>query len=476
MDNCYARLFRELTLLELMGSISELQNYLIDKQKVKTPNFKFHSKSDTVGYYRSSNDKLTRQAFLDSSYLDMNYLILNELSLKLKWDNIEQLIERFNFEMTLCWSSSWSFYSIKLEILLNMLVTKNDASLLNRLFEVCSDFSKKSLLEENILYNTNRKVNFSAIGYLQLSYVLNQIGLTEHAIKAINEAFLRKNEDYKSDSPTNSQIIKVFIHICMSSLDKDEILDQFSKIIKKFNFYLDENLVYEIDEYPEELLSLLIEPLVQIEQTHKASQVVDMILKIIENIPIKHTKMYYIKDGMELPNHELARKHKSISNISYFYFLIGDFKKGDEYYNMLSDELIYDSDTFYGDTHYQVGFDRDEIKNKFKNKTFTKYEKVISENITLKENELEFNGAVYEDFKDRKIMESNFDYSFSKNNIEFQFLSKNQNPNDVFSYLFYKAKMACFFEEEQDEEILDLVSEVIDISEWRQLGKEINKI
>ena len=73
-------------------------------------------------------------------------------------------------------------------------------------------------------------------------------------------------------------------------------------------------------------------------------------------------------------------------------------------------------------------------------------------------------------------MESNFDYSFSKNNIEFQFLSKNQNPNDVFSYLFYKAKMAYFFEEEQDEEILDLVSEVIDISKWRQLGKEINKI
>ena len=148
------------------------------------------------------------------------------------------------------------------------------------------------------------------------------------------------------------------------------------------------------------------------------------------------------------------------------------YKKGDKgkKQEMIHDrELIYDAKAFYGDSNYQVGFDRDDIKNKFKNKTFTKYEKVISENITLKENELEFNGAVYKDFKDRKIMESNFDYSFSKNNIEFQFLSKNQNPNDVFSYLFYKAKMACFFEEHKNDNKLDLLEQVIDIKQWREV-------
>ena len=194
-----------------------------------------------------------------------------------------------------------------------------------------------------------------------------------------------------------------------------------------------------------------------------------MILTIIENIPLEHTKMIYIKDGLELTNNELARKQKSISNISYFYFLIGDFVTGNEYYNMLSDDLIYDSDTFYGDTHYQVGFNRDEVKNKFKNKTFNKYEKKILESNILKENEYEFNGAIYEYFTDNKIMESNFDYSFSKNNIEFHFLSKNQNPQESLSYLFYKSKMTCFFEENINENKLDLLEQVIDIKQWREV-------
>ena len=256
----------------------------------------------------------------------------------------------------------------------------------------------------------------------------------------------------------------------MSSLEKDEIFDQFEKIIPKYNFYIDD---WKKGEANEELLYLFLEPLVQLGETSKAVQIVNMILKIIENIPVEHAKMLYIKDGMELSNTELARKHKSISNISYFYYAIGDFKKGNEYYNLLSDELVYDSDKFYGDTHYQVGFDRNEVKNKYINKIFPKYEKVVYENIDLKENEIEFNGAVYKDSKYREIMESNFDYSFSKNNIEFQFLSKNQNPHESFSYLFHKAKMACFFEDDKKEEKLDLLEQVIDIKEWREISANI---
>ena len=371
----------------------------------------------------------------------------------MKWNDLEQIIDRFKFDYHVGAHIPFflgklnstnelvlerAFFNIKLKILLNILTRGNDISLVNRLFELCSSLPKNAILKTSRGHG-----NFSSIGFIQLSNVLNQIGLTELAMRAINEAFIIKNEDLKSSSPTYSQIIKVFIHICMSSLDDDRILNEFSKIITRFNFYSDD---WKNDESPEELLFLFVEPLIQIGQTHKAGQVVDMILKIIEKIPIKHFKMLYIEDGMELPNTVLARKQKSISNISYFYYFTGDFKKGDEYYNMLSYELIYDSDTFYGDTHYQVWFDRDEIKNKFKNKTFTIYEKVISENTTLEENELEFNGAVYKDLKDRKIMESNFDYSFTKNNIEFHFLSKNQNPHESLSYLFYKAKMACFFE------------------------------
>ena len=476
IDNCYDRHYRELTLLELMGQNSELQNYLIDKLKEKVPVFEYNSNDITSGYYRSADNNLSKLKYLNPSYVDINYLILNELSINMKWNDLEQIIDRFKFDYHVGAHIPFflgklnstnelvlerAFFNIKLKILLNILTRGNDISLVNRLFELCSSLPKNAILKTSRGHG-----NFSSIGFIQLSNVLNQIGLTELAMRAINEAFIIKNEDLKSSSPTYSQIIKVFIHICMSSLDDDRILNEFSKIITRFNFYSDD---WKKDESPEELLFLFVEPLIQIGQTHKAGQVVDMILKIIEKIPIKHFKMLYIEDGMELPNTVLARKQKSISNISYFYYFTGDFKKGDEYYNMLSDELIYDSDTFYGDTHYQVGFDRDEIKNKFKNKTLTIYEKVISENTTLEENELEFNGAVYKDLKDRKIMESNFDYSFTKNNIEFHFLSKNQNPHESLSYLFYKAKMACFFEEHKNDNKLDLLEQVIDIKQWREV-------
>jgi len=70
-------------------------------------------------------------------------------------------------------------------------------------------------------------------------------------------------------------------------------------------------------------------------------------------------------------------------------------------------------------------------------------------------------------------MESNFDFSFTKNNIEFEFLSKNQNPKDVFSYLFYKAKMACFFEVGKNDEKLKLLSQVIDINDWRNISANL---
>jgi len=472
LDNSYTRHFRELTLLELMEFKFELQDYLIEKLKNRLPVFKKHKTFDkTIISYRSTENTLITSSYKDS--VSMNYLILHELSYKKKWRNLESIINKFKFDYNVAIGfpglgeiestnklvlESY-FLNIKLKILLNVLIRKIDISLVNRLFELCSSFPK-SVIEYGSYYN------YSSCGFVQLSNVLNQIGLTEYAIKAINKAFIIKSDHLKSSRPLNSSVIKVFIHICMSSLDDDRILNEFSKIITKFNFYSDD---WRKDESPEELLFLFVEPLIQIGQTHKAGQVIEMILTIIENIPLDHTKMIYVKDGLEFSNTNLARKQKSISNISYFYFLTGDFAKGNEYYNMLSDELIYDSDTFYGDTHYQVGFNRDEVKNKFKNKTFNKYEKKILDSNNLEKNEFEFNGAVYKDFTDKKIMESNFDYSFSKNNIEFHFLSKKQNPHESLSYLFYKAKMACFFEENKNENKLDILEQVIDIKQWREV-------
>ena len=42
-------------------------------------------------------------------------------------------------------------------------------------------------------------------------------------------------------------------------------------------------------------------------------------------------------------------------------------------------------------------------------------------------------------------------------------------PHESLSYLFYKAKMACFFEENKNENKLDILEQVIDIKQWREV-------
>ncbi|MDA8874736.1 hypothetical protein N9H78_03590 [Winogradskyella sp.] len=44
-----------------------------------------------------------------------------------------------------------------------------------------------------------------------------------------------------------------------------------------------------------------------------------------------------------------------------------------------------------------------------------------------------------------------------------------QDLNESLSYLFYKAKMACFFEENKNENKLDILEQVIDIKQWREV-------
>ena len=39
--------------------------------------------------------------------------------------------------------------------------------------------------------------------------------------------------------------------------------------------------------------------------------------------------------------------------------------------------------------------------------------------------------------------------------------------------LLYKAKIACFFEEKQDEKKLELIEQVIDISDWRKISEAL---
>jgi hypothetical protein len=505
----------EINILIDKGYNKQIQRFLVARLNNKLITFKYQRNAN---FYKSITGKivkkpsLTRALILALEYkndlIDFNYIILNELSYVMNWKDLEILVNLYKYVYNLQIPPSRndisnissanklvleiSYFNVKLKLLLKKLFVDNDPILINKLFEICSKLSENFIRDSkvsNIFGSYLDKDNHSAYAYLQFSNVLNQVGLHDQAIKAITKAHERsidaKFKFSKIGSPTNTNIIKVFIHICMSGLNKSETLNQFDKIIDFYNIYIE---TFDEDS-PEQVLYLLIEPLVQLGETSKGIHVANMILKIIENIPVKHTKWFFVdENGLKSPNTSFIRKQKSLYNISYFYYAIGDSKKGDEYFNMLSetdltsmqsdpitDELFngFGDYTFYEDDRRKVGFDKKEILNKYKNKIFPKYEKKTTENIVLKENEIEFNGLVYNNVKDKKIMESNFDFSFTKNNIEFEFLSKNQNPKDVSSYLFYKAKMACFFETKKDEEKLNLISEVINIDDWRNKSADL---
>ena len=62
--------------------------------------------------------------------------------------------------------------------------------------------------------------------------------------------------------------------------------------------------------------------------------------------------------------------------------------------------------------------------------------------------------------------------SSSKFNLEINPYLHNysENTQNLSNILFHKAKMACFFEEERNEEKLNMLSEVLDIKDWRMMS------
>ena len=59
-------------------------------------------------------------------------------------------------------------------------------------------------------------------------------------------------------------------------------------------------------------------------------------------------------------------------------------------------------------------------------------------------------------------------------NSEYIYFNKFSNEyKGLINLLFHKAKMACFFEDDKKEEKLDLLEQVIDIKEWREISKSI---
>ena len=69
-----------------------------------------------------------------------------------------------------------------------------------------------------------------------------------------------------------------------------------------------------------------------------------------------------------------------------------------------------------------------------------------------------------EDFFEDKF-DNNSNYNYIYNNLE--------DISILNNFLKHKLKLACFFEKDQEEEKLDLLSQVIDIDDWRKISTSI---
>jgi hypothetical protein len=435
---------------------------------------------------------------LRSNYILINYTILKELSINMNWKKVDFLVDQFQFNNNLQnfprvgeinnldsideLVFQRGFFNVKIKLLLSKLNKRKDPELINKLFEVCNNLSIDSNQREQSI------CNYNSASLLQIAHFFNHIGLKNEAVRAINESYYRKNNDTETEVPYNTQIITVMIKIYKNCLSHKDILIHFEELIQKNDYYKET----EDKEMPEDILYHLLLPLVSMGEVDKANQLVNTILNIIEEIPIIENRMLIVDEqsGWELPNTDFARKQKMISKVSYFFYTIGDFDQGDKFYEMLSEELLYDSDSAYGDEKYQVGFDRNEFKSNYQNTQTSKLKETNAEKTNIDNEEYECNGVFYKvpvgRQKDKYSLEEgkewNFDYCFKKSDDEFQLLSRSivdsksfasQTSSGFYSFLFYKAKMACFFEEEKDEQKLDLLSQVIDIDEWRKTSASI---
>ncbi len=110
-------------------------------------------------------------------------------------------------------------------------------------------------------------------------------------------------------------------------------------------------------------------------------------------------------------------------------------------------------------------------------------ERILSRNQFYLGIDLSFNTTIYErcyelingkNYKkkfiegiSKKIKLSN-ELNYDVNPYLYKYNDQTQNLSNI---LFYQAKMACFFEENRNEEKLDMLSEVLDIKDWRRISE-----
>ena len=180
---------------------------------------------------------------------------------------------------------------------------------------------------------------------------------------------------------------------------------------------------------------------------------------------------------LNLENEFLSHFKSKLQNIIFDFI---SYKKSNKS-NLLIPELLSDKKT-YTEIHEILSEDKYFSKNKIKKNNFFNKDIFKSMFISLlinyskidltKKDYLKieiFTNKLY----DRNTIEDFFDDKYNSNK-DYQYIIKNMSDIKALeTFLVHKTKMACFFENDNNEAKLDLIDSVIDIKEWRGISASI---
>ena len=348
------------------------------------------------------------------------------------------------------------------------------------------NFILKKIKELLIDHSDNSEV------LLKTCYLLLKINEKDKAVNLAQEILTIINKDpfIPKDliSAREGEIAKFFykigefniadkIHSSISDyLFTQPSIENYSQFEAKSNYYI------EIGSYG--MIIKLLESNKSFEfnqRTYTFYNIIDSIDKLIKlnenNYALNIVELLYLKIKSSFDYDDRYNYNKFINFLKNL-FILGENKKFIEILSLILNQIIIDDDLLSDNDCFKLlnssmnEWETDKKMNFHKNKFSTQLDSLLA--ISSK-GELKYfdKNEIIDDTHSYLDVNDFFDEIFD-NNQDYTFIISNLNSPEFYSiFLKHKAKIACFFENKVDQNKINLLSEVINISEWKRIKNQI---
>ena len=205
---------------------------------------------------------------------------------------------------------------------------------------------------------------------------------------------------------------------------------------------------------------------------------IDKLIKLNENsYALNIVELLYLKIKSSFDYDDRYNYNKFINFLKNL-FILGENKRFIEILSLILNQIIIDDDLLSDNDCFKIlnssmnDWETDKKMNFHKNKFSTQLDSLLA--ISSK-GELKYfdKNQIIDDTYSYLDVNDFFDEIFD-NNQDYTFIISNLNSPEFYSiFLKHKAKMACFFENKVDQNKINLLSEVINISEWKRIKNQI---